>query len=205
MASDQTTLRKSGSSSAIVQCTAPISTNPSSTQTSSPRGPMISIRTGSLIRGVMVATILQAAVSAQVRPEPVVANLCEVVASPADYNKKVLSIEGILFPSEHSLLLYSPSCRPKVGFATGIDAVLPPEWQSLRNGKQLRKFLHRRKSASVKLIGTFESGAYSYGPDGARFRLVISEISSVQKASDVPATGRGANHQGSHTQGPSAP
>jgi hypothetical protein len=150
----------------------------------------------------MVATILQAAVSAQVRPEPVVANLCEVVASPADYNKKVLSIEGILFPSEHSLLLYSPSCRPKVGFATGIDAVLPTEWQSLRNGKQLRKFLHRRKRASVKLIGTFESGAYSYGPDGARFRFVISEITSVEKAPYGPASGTGVSHGAGHTQGP---
>ena len=166
---------------------------------------MISIRTSLLMRGVMVATILQAAVSAQVRPEPVVANLCEVVASPANYNKKVLSIEGILLPGEHSLLLYSPSCRPRVGSDTGIDAVLPPEWESLPNGKHLGKFLHRRKGASVRLIGTFESGAYSYGADGARFRLVISEISSVQKAPDVPATGRGVNHQGGHTQGPSAP
>jgi len=134
----------------------------------------------------MVATILQAAVSAQVRPEPVAAaNLCEVVASPADYNKRVLSIEGILLPSEHSLTLYSPSCRPKVGFDVGIDAALPTEWESLRNGKKLRKVLHRGKSASVKLIGTFESGAYSYGPDGARFRFVISEISSAGKAPDV--------------------
>jgi len=193
MASDQTTLRKSGISSAIAQCTAPISINPSSTQTSSPRGPMISIRTGSLIRGFMLATILQAAVSAQVRLEPVVANLCEVVVSPADYNKRVLSVEGVLSPSEHSLTLYSPSCFPKVDSDTGIDAVLPPQWESLRNGKQLRKFLHRRKSASVKLIGTFESGAYSYGPDGARFRFVISEISSVERAPDGATAGTGCN------------
>lgn len=163
---------------------------------------MISIRISSLIQGFMVATILQAAVSAQVRPEPVAASLCEVIASPADYNKKVLSIEGILFPGEHSLTLYSPSCRPKVGFNARIEAVLPPEWESLRNGKQLRKFLHRRKSASVKLIGAFESDVYPYGPDGARFRFVISEISSVEKAPDVPLVGTGVSRELGHTQSP---
>jgi hypothetical protein len=130
----------------------------------------------------MVATILQAAVSAQVRPEPVAANLCEVVASPADYNKRVLSIEGILFPGEHSLILYSSSCRPRVGLDTRIQAVLPPEWESLRNGKQLRKFLKHGKEAHVRLSGMFESGGDRYGQDAVRFRFVISEITSVEKA-----------------------
>jgi hypothetical protein len=166
---------------------------------------MISIRTSLLMRGVMVATILQAVVSAQVRPEPVAANLCEVIASPADYNKRVLSTEGTLFTGEHSLTLYSPSCPPKLGINARIEAVLPPSWESLPNGKQLRKFFHRRKSASVKLIGTFESGAYSYGPDGARFRFVISEITSVEKAPYGPASGRGVSHQAGQTHGPSAP
>ena len=130
----------------------------------------------------MVATILQVAVSAQVRPEPVTADICKMVASPGDYNEKVLSVGGILLAGEHSLLLYSPSCRPKVGSDTGIDAVLPPEWESSPNGKKLRRLLHRRRSAGVKLVGRFESGAYSYGPDGAHFRFVISEISWVGKA-----------------------
>jgi hypothetical protein len=166
---------------------------------------MISNRTGALIRGFMVATIFQAAVSAQVRPEPVAANLCEVVASPADYNKRVLSIEGILFPSEHSLLLYSPSCPPEVGFDVRIQALLPPKLKSLRNGKQLRKFLKHGKAAHVRLSGMFESGGGRYGQDAVPFRLVISEISWVGKAPDVPATGTGVNHQAGHTQSPSAP
>jgi hypothetical protein len=34
----------------------------------------------------------------------------------------------------------------------------------------------------VKLIGTFESGTGRYGPDAARFRFTISEISSVKQA-----------------------
>jgi hypothetical protein len=64
----------------------------------------------------------------------------------------------------------------------GIQAVFPPEWVSLPNGKQLRKFLHRGKSVSVKLNGTFESEAGRYGPDAAQFRFTISGISSVEKA-----------------------
>ena len=44
---------------------------------------MISIRTSSLIWGVMLATVLQTTLSAQVHPGPIAASLCEVVASPA--------------------------------------------------------------------------------------------------------------------------
>jgi len=131
----------------------------------------------------MLAIILQATASAQTHQAPVTANLCEVVASPDVYNKKVLTVEGILFPSEHSLSLYIPSCKPKEGFDVTMQAVLPPAWESLPNGKQLRKFLHRGRNAGVRLTGIFESGRYSYGPDGARFRFVVSEITSVEKAS----------------------
>ena len=164
---------------------------------------MISIRTSSLIRGVMLATILQAAVSAQVRPEPVAANLCDVFRSPAVYNQKVLSVEGVLFPSFHAVFLLSPSCMPKGDLDVTTEAILPPSWVSLPNGRQLRKFLHRGKSASVKLIGTFEYSGHRYGPDGTRFRFVISEISWVGKAPDVPAAGTGVSHKAG--QGPSAP
>jgi hypothetical protein len=31
-----------------------------------------------------------------------------------------LSVEGILLPGEHSVLLYSPSCKPKESFDVGI-------------------------------------------------------------------------------------
>ena len=179
MALDQTKLRKSGITSERITRT---STSWSSTEPNSQQGRMIGIRTTWLIRVVALATILQAAVSAQVRPEPVAANLCDVFRSPAVYDQKVLSVEGVLFPSFHSVFLISQSCRSTVGLDFTTQAILPPSWESLRNGKQLRKFLHRRKSASVKLIGTFEYSGNPYGPDGARFRFVISEISSVEKA-----------------------
>jgi hypothetical protein len=130
----------------------------------------------------MLALILQSAASAQTHPEPVAANLCEVVKSPDGYNGKVLSVEGVLLPGEHSTLLYSPSCKPRESFDVGIQVVFPTEWVNQPNGKELTKLLRRGKSASVKLTGTFESGAGRYGPDAAQFRFTISEISSVKKA-----------------------
>src|SRR5580692_267501 len=87
---------------------------------------------------VLLATILPAA-SAQSPQQPVTANLCEVVASSDRYNGKVMSVEGILLPGEHSVLLYSPSCKPKEGFDVGIQALFPPGWVSSPNGKQLHK------------------------------------------------------------------
>ncbi|HKN61046.1 MAG TPA: hypothetical protein VJW93_07715 [Candidatus Acidoferrales bacterium] len=135
-----------------------------------------------MTKAVLLATILQAA-SAQTPQQPVTANLCEVVASPGRYNGKVLSVEGILLPGEHFVLLYSPSCKPKEGFDVRVQAVFPPEWVSSPNGKQLHRLFNQGKNASVKLIGTFESGNSSYyGTDAAPFRFTIREISSVKKA-----------------------
>lgn len=135
----------------------------------------------SIAKAAMLTIILTVAASAQTHPEPVTVNLCEVFASPAEYNHKVISVEGVLSPSIHSLFLSSPACkREDVDFTT--QAVLPASWESLPNGKRLRKFLHRGKSASVKLTGTFDADPQRYGPDGARFRFVISGISSVRPA-----------------------
>jgi hypothetical protein len=143
---------------------------------------MLSSRSA-IVQSVMLAIFLQAAAAApQIRSQPPVANLCDVFASPAMYNQKVVSVQAVLSPSFHSLFLSNPSCRPKEGLDISTQAVLPPSWESLPNGKQLRKFLHRGKSASVNLVGTFEANANRYGPDGARFRFVIREISSVEKA-----------------------
>jgi hypothetical protein len=150
----------------------------------------------------MLATFLQAAASAQVRPEPVAANLCDVFQSPAVYDQKVLSVEGVLLPSEHCLFLIGPSCRSTHDLDFSTEAILPPSWDSSRNGKELRKFLHRRKRVGVKLIGTFEYSGHPYGPEGTRFRFVKSEISSVEKAPLVPATGTGVSHEAGHTQVP---
>lgn len=135
-----------------------------------------------VMRSAMLAIMLQAGASAQARPGPVAVNLCDVFLSPAEYNQKVMSVEGILFPSIHSVFLLTPSCRFKEDVDSTTQAVFPSEWVSLPNGKQLRKFLSHRKSAKVKLVGTFESGPNRYGADGTRFQFLISEISSVEKA-----------------------
>jgi hypothetical protein len=134
---------------------------------------------------VLLATILTAA-SAQSSQQPATANLCEVVASPDKYNGKELSVEGILLPGEHSVLLYDPACKPTESFDVGVQAVFPPGWVSSPNGKQLHKLISHRANASVKVIGTFESGTGRYGPDVAKFRFTIRDISSVKKAPPDP-------------------
>ena len=135
-----------------------------------------------MIRAIMLAIILQATALAQTHRPPVTTNLCEVAASPDKYNGKVLSVEGILLPGEHSVLLYSPSCKPNESFDVGIQAVFPPEWVSSPNGKRLHKLFNHGTNANVKLIGTFESGTGRYGPDAARFRFIIKEISSAKSS-----------------------
>jgi len=159
----------------------------------------------SMFKVVLLAMILQATALAQTHQQPVTANICEVVESPDGYNEKVLTVEGILLPSEHSLALYSPSCKPKEGFNVTIQAVLPPAWESLPNGKQLRKLLHHGKSARVTLTGVFENGGYSYGPDAAKFRFVISEISSVGNAPGAPIAGTSHNATQSVYEAAAAP
>jgi hypothetical protein len=140
------------------------------------------------LRGLAVVVILLPVASARTDRKPVSVGLCEVVASPDVYNGKMLSVEGTLLPGEHSVLLYSPSCKPKESFDVGIEAVFPPGWASSPNGKRLHKLFNHRTNASVKLIGTFESGAGRYGPDAAEFRFTIREIISVEKASKVAAS-----------------
>ena len=63
-----------------------------------------------------------------------------------------------------------------------MQAVLPQGWESLPNGKQLRKLLSKCKPAHLTVTGTFESGADRYRPDVARFRFTITGISSVGPA-----------------------
>ncbi len=141
------------------------------------------------MKTLLLALILTTPQLAWPQQPPAEIDICKLVAAPSEYNGKMLSVEGILLPSDHSVLLYRPSCKPRESFDVGIEAVFPPDWVSSPAGKKLRKLFSHRTNASVKLIGTFESGAGRYGPDAARFRFTITEISSVRKA---PADGAGA-------------
>jgi hypothetical protein len=134
------------------------------------------------VTAAVLAIIIQVAASAQTQQRPVAVNFCDVIASPDEYNSKVLTVEGVLHPSEHVLTFYSPSCAPKEGFDVTTKAVLPTGWASSPNGKSLRKFLKKGKEARVKLTGTFEIEASHYGLDATRFRFTVTGISSVEKA-----------------------
>jgi hypothetical protein len=94
----------------------------------------------------------------------------------------VLTVEGVLYPGDRSIALYSPSCAPKEGADVSMQAVLPIAWESWPKSKRLRTLLNKRKPAYVKVTGLFESGVDRYGPDVARFRFTISDIFSVEAA-----------------------
>lgn len=132
-----------------------------------------------MLIAAMLTIILTVASSTQAHPEPAVVNLCDVFSSPAEYNHKVVVVDGVISPSVHSLFLSSPACNAKQDADFTTQAVLPASWEALPNGKELRKFLHRGKSASVRITGTFEADSQRYGPDGTRFRFTITGISSV--------------------------
>jgi len=108
-------------------------------------------------------------------------NFCNVVASPSDYNGKTLSVEAILWPSDHSLSLYGAACVPKEGHDVTTQAILPATWESLPNGKKLRAILKHQRPAKVELVGTFESRGGGYGPDAARFRFSITQVNAVSE------------------------
>ena len=83
----------------------------------------------SMANAVMLMIILTVAVSARAQPESITANLCDVLSSPAEYNHKVVSVEGVISPSIHSLFLSSPRCRQEnADFTT--QAVLPASWET---------------------------------------------------------------------------
>jgi hypothetical protein len=122
-------------------------------------------------------------------PEPQSVNYCEVVTLPKDYDDKVLSVDVVLVPGEHTLSLFGADCL-HLGYDRVTEAQLPNNWTALPNGSALSRILRRHLSAKVKLIGTFDSSRGPYGPDGARFRFSISRIISVSKTNVSVSTGQ---------------
>jgi hypothetical protein len=131
-------------------------------------------------RGLLIALILLAVVSTsravgETTPEPLNVNYCKVVTLPKDYDGKVLSVDVVLVPGEHTLSLFGADCL-RLGCHRVTEAQLPNNWIALPNGRALSHILARHLSAKVKLIGTFDSFRGSYGPDGASFQFSISRI-----------------------------
>jgi hypothetical protein len=135
-----------------------------------------------MMKTLLLALIFMAPQLSSSRQLPVEIDLCKLVAASSEYNGKVLTVEGVLYPGDHSLALYSPSCAPKEGSDVSMQAVLPMAWESWPKSKRLRVLLNKRRPAHVKVTGLFESGADRYGPDVTRFRFTISEIFSVEAA-----------------------
>ena len=132
------------------------------------------------MKTILLALIFTAPQLSSARELPAEVDLCKLVVASSEYNGKVLTVEGVLHPSDHSIALYGPACAPKEGSDVSMQAVLPEAWESWPKSKRLRTLLKKRKPAHVKVTGLFESGVDRYGPDVARFRFTITEISSVE-------------------------
>jgi hypothetical protein len=128
---------------------------------------------------IILAVLLPIAAAGQTATQPLNVSYCDVVASPADYNQKILSVDVVLSPGFHSLFLYAEGCAPREDYDVATEAILPTSWESLPNGKRLRALLKHGRNAKVTVVGTFESGEKRYGLDGQRFRFSISYIKSV--------------------------
>ena len=126
---------------------------------------------------ILAATLAEA----QSQREPRKVDFCDVVASPTNYYGQVLSVEVILWPSEHVLTLFGAECVPKEDYDVTTQAILPANWESLPNGKKLRGILKYQRPAKVRVIGIVGSREQRYGLDATRFRFSISQIDSVSK------------------------
>ena len=121
----------------------------------------------------------QLALEGQSQTEPERLKFRDVVASPLDYDGKLLSVEVTVQPGLHSLSLYSSECASNEDFDVTTQAILPDGWESLPNGKKLSRIISHGRPAEVQLVGTFRSSV-SRGQDGQRFRFSISRIVDVK-------------------------
>jgi len=142
---------------------------------SSKDGPM---RNAGIAILVLLAT---SSTKGQVKADPERANFCDVVASPSNFDGKLLSVDVTLQPSFHSLSLYSSACTSKEGFDVTTQAILPNGWETMPNGKKLKRSIGHGRPVNVQLVGTFRSSV-SRGQDGQRFTFSISKIISASPA-----------------------
>ena len=143
----------------------------------------VGVLQGSLI--ALIPLLANIADAGETIPEPQIVNYCEVVTLPNDYDGKVLSVDVVLVPGEHSLSLFGADCL-HFGYGRVTEAQLPNNWTTWPNGRALSRILRRHLSAKVKLIGTFDGSQGPYGPDGARFQfsnfshhLCVERVDSV--------------------------
>jgi hypothetical protein len=78
-----------------------------------------------LINLAILVSLAATSADAQSHREPRKIDFCEVVASPTNYYGHVLSVEVILWPSEHVLTLFGAECEPKEGYDVTTQAILP--------------------------------------------------------------------------------
>jgi hypothetical protein len=123
---------------------------------------------------VVLAVILTTCAAAQTGAAPHTVNYCDVVASPADYNRKVLFIEVILSPGYHSLSLYGAACVPTEGYDVTTQAVLPDSWESVFLSIGYRSAGQRLRDNTLVTIGRQYNPPLPLYKDATRDRLSVT-------------------------------
>ena len=118
---------------------------------------------------VLLATL---SAEGQSQTEPERLKFCDVVASPLDYDGKLLSVEVTVQPGLHSLSLYSSECASNEDFDVTTQAILPDGWESLPNGKKLSRIISH---------GAVQPKYNSLAPLGAVFRADKMDSGSASR------------------------
>lgn len=106
-------------------------------------------------------------------------DFCTVVKSPAQYDKQMISTNGILLPGEHSVSFYDPACMPSETNRVNAQSVL--KTSATPEPLVKRQLFRKQSAAKVEAEGVFYSSGGPFGPDAASFRFVIRQLRSVEK------------------------
>jgi hypothetical protein len=120
-----------------------------------------------------------ALVQAQESPKKVM--FCTILSSPERYDKELVETDIVLNPGYHSLVAFDPACAPKDANPTTAEAVLPEALSSTAAGRKLSGILRRQHRANARVLAVFYGSGGPYGPDAARFRLVIERLETVEE------------------------
>jgi hypothetical protein len=103
-------------------------------------------------------------------------SVCDLVESADRYDKRTVFTEGLMVPSEHSVGLYSPQCRPTEKNDFTAQVTFDAGWDKSAQGRNLTKLLRKQRTAKVRVEGVFLASGGPYGPDRARFRFVVNHV-----------------------------
>jgi hypothetical protein len=140
-----------------------------------------------ILRWVLAVIFLQLSLlvfptSAVPPQEPLNVPYCDLLAGSQTYEGKSVLTTAIIGSNEHDTMVYDASCRSTSTDNKSADMEFPSDWTTSKLGKKLSTILQHHESARVNFVATFSQSAGPYGMLGARYRLTLIRLISVEKA-----------------------